>query len=113
MIERSTLVDELMAKFSDDPEYLAEKLALEIVAQLCLEMERQGLTGKELAERLGTSPAFVSQVLNGKPNLTLLTLCKFAAALGLVPQVVWQPLEAPTPGTQARGQAKSAATATP
>lgn len=113
MIERSTLVDELMAKFSGDPEYLAEKLALEIVAQLCLAMDRQGLSGKELAESIGTSPAFVSQVLNGKPNLTLLTLCKFAAALGMVPQVPLQPLEAPKPETRSREQVKSTATATP
>jgi transcriptional regulator with XRE-family HTH domain len=89
-------------QFAHDPEYLAEKLALEIVAQLCLEMERQGLTGKELAERIGTSPAFVSQVLNGKPNLTLLTLCKFAAALGTVPRVALQPFEAPKPAKRTR-----------
>jgi len=103
----------MQQEFSGDPEYLAEKLALEIVAQLCLEMERQGLSGRELAGRVGTSPAFVSQVLNGKPNLTLLTLCKFAAALGMAPQVTLQPLEASKPGTQARGRAKSTATATP
>lgn len=101
----------MQQEFAGDPEYLAEKLALEIVAQLSMEMERQGLTGKELAERIGTSPAFVSQVLNGKPNMTLLTLCKFAAALGMAPQVALPTLETPKPALPSRVRAKSAAPA--
>jgi transcriptional regulator with XRE-family HTH domain len=101
---------DLEKQFADDPEYLAEKLALEFVAQLSLEMERQGLTGKQLAERLGTSPAFVSQVLNGKPNMTLLTLCKFAAALGMAPKISLAKPSAPKSRTksQARPRATSA-----
>ena len=100
---------ELEQQFAGDPEYLAEKLALEFVAQLSLEMERQGVSGKELAERIGTSPAFVSQVLGGKPNMTLLTLCKFATALGMTPQVTLGAPVVPAPAGKPRGRARAAA----
>jgi len=69
--------------FRDDPEYVAEGLALDVVIELGRAMRNQGLTQSELARRIGASPAFVSQTLHGKPNMTLLTLAKFALALGL------------------------------
>lgn len=69
--------------FADDPEYVAEGLALDVVVELGRAMRAQGLTQKELAERIGASPAFVSQTLHGKPNMTMLTLAKFALALNL------------------------------
>ena len=71
------------AEFENDPEFIAEELVLEIIVELNRALKEQGITRRELAQRLGTSPSFVSEVLNGKPNMTLLTLCKFAEALGL------------------------------
>lgn len=44
-------------------------------------MREQGVNQKELARRLGSSPARVSVVLKGDRNLTLKTLASFAAAL--------------------------------
>lgn len=44
-------------------------------------MRQQGVNQKELARRLGSSPARVSVVLKGDRNLTLKTLASFAAAL--------------------------------
>jgi transcriptional regulator with XRE-family HTH domain len=69
--------------FENDPEYVAEGLALDVVIALGRAMRDQGLTQSELARRIGASPAFVSQTLHGKPNMTLLTLAKFSLALGL------------------------------
>jgi len=72
-----------LEEFRDDPEFVADGVSLEIISGIHQAMQRQGLTKKQLAERVGVSPAFISQVLNGKPNLTLLTLAKFCIALGL------------------------------
>ncbi len=97
----------LVEQYRDDPEYIAEKLVLDIIGDLCRAMEEQSVTKAELAQRLGTSPAFVSQVLNGKPNMTLLTLAKFAAALGLEPTIRLA-ASAPPPKHAARPRRKAA-----
>ena len=76
-----------MDEFKDDPEFIAETLVLGVIACLNKALRVQGMTRSELAKRLGTSPAFVSSALNGKPNMTLLTLAKFTAALNLTVSV--------------------------
>lgn len=43
--------------------------------------EDQDLTQKELAEKLGKSPSYVSRVLGGAVNLTLKTLAEFEEVL--------------------------------
>lgn len=44
-------------------------------------IEASGLTQRELAAHLNVSEARVSQILNGKANLTIQTLAKIAAIL--------------------------------
>jgi transcriptional regulator with XRE-family HTH domain len=46
-------------------------------------MDVQGVTGAELARRMGTSRAWVSRVLAGECNLTLASMGKLAFALGM------------------------------
>ena len=72
-----------LAEFKEDPAFMAEEVVLEIMYSFEEAMQEQGVTRGELAERAGVSRAYVSEVLNGKPNMTILTLCKFALALGL------------------------------
>lgn len=47
-----------------------------------LRMERK-LTQEELGSRVGLDPAFISQIENGRKNLTLLSVSKLAKALGV------------------------------
>ena len=83
--------DTMLRECERDPAFMAEGMVLEITAALGEAVHEQGITGKALAERLGTSPSFVSQVLHGKPNMTLFTLARFALALGLQPQITFGP----------------------
>lgn len=47
-----------------------------------------GISRTELAERLGTTPAYVSKILNGKAgNFQLETMTKMARALGAILQI--------------------------
>lgn len=46
-------------------------------------MEQRGVSRSELAERIGKSKGFVSQVLSGSRNMTLRTLADLFWALGL------------------------------
>jgi transcriptional regulator with XRE-family HTH domain len=65
-----------------DPVYLAESLALEVAIEVYRQMKEAGLSQARFAERLGVSRPYVSQVLQGKTNMTILTLAKIAKALG-------------------------------
>ncbi|MBI3002025.1 MAG: helix-turn-helix domain-containing protein [candidate division NC10 bacterium] len=59
-----------------------EELILEVTEALSHALAREQVTKKALADRLGKSRAFVSQVLAGGRNLTLRTVAEIADALG-------------------------------
>lgn len=63
-------------------EYAEESAVLELTGVLCEEMKKAGLTKKDVADQLGTSRAFVSQVLSGNRNMTLRTLGALLWACG-------------------------------
>lgn len=69
-----------------------ERLLLEATENLCLVMEREGVTSRELARRLRVSPARVSQMLDGTRNLTLATLAEAFHVLGRSLHVTYGPL---------------------
>ncbi len=70
----------------DDPEFrrllAQEDLILEVTETLCELLENEKVSRKELADRLGKSKGFVSQVLNGGRNLTLRTVADILHVLG-------------------------------
>lgn len=51
-------------------------------------MKKKGVAKAELARRLGTTNAYVTQLLAGDRNLTLRTIAGIAASLGAIPKVV-------------------------
>jgi transcriptional regulator with XRE-family HTH domain len=69
--------------YLNDPEFQAELLALQVTNQITVAMERQQLTQREMAERLGVTSAYLSRVLSGYTNMTVKTIAKFAIALQL------------------------------
>jgi len=58
-----------------------ESLILEATELICELMQRQGISRRELADRIGRTRGFVSQLLNGSRNMTLRTLADLAYAL--------------------------------
>jgi DNA-binding phage protein len=60
----------------------AEATTRVIAWQLSQEMERQGITKTELAERMHTSRAQVDRILKAKGNVTIETLQRAAALVG-------------------------------
>jgi transcriptional regulator with XRE-family HTH domain len=66
-----------------DPVFIAESLVVDIVENVIEIMESQRISNSELARRLGTSKAYISKILNGNPNMTILTLSKIASALNV------------------------------
>ncbi len=64
-----------------DPEFLAEDLILRITEKISRIMKNKNITKSELAERLNTSKAYITKLLNGNPNMTVMTLAKLSAVL--------------------------------
>jgi transcriptional regulator with XRE-family HTH domain len=79
-----------------DPEFrrllAQEELILEVTEVLCGLLEEEKISKKELADRLGKTKGFVSQLLNGGRNLTLRTVADILHVLGykvtLTPQKI-------------------------
>ena len=76
-------LDEAVAELADDPEFVADGLALEFAERVARAMKRQGVTKAELGRRMGVSRAYTTRILDAPPNLTLLSMAKVSLALGL------------------------------
>ena len=46
-------------------------------------LDEQGLSQKQLAERMNCSPQYVSRLLKGEENLSLETICKLERVLNV------------------------------
>ncbi len=88
------LMDAEHDKFKDDPKYVLECLYLELTEQIIDYMHRSGVSQAELARRMRVSQAYISKVFRETSNLTLMTLAKVAAALGVDVEAELVPREA-------------------
>ncbi len=70
------------AKLRDSAEYDAQGALLGIVEELHERMRQLGMNEAELARRLEVSRSYISRLFNATPNLTVLSLAKWARALG-------------------------------
>ncbi len=84
---------DLTEGIDNDPVYWAETIANTLAIEFKKQLDKKSITQKELSIRLEVSKSYVSQVLNGKSNMTLITLCKLAHALDLRPTVEMEPKE--------------------
>jgi transcriptional regulator with XRE-family HTH domain len=69
-----------------------EELILEVTEAIWEELNRQRWTKSQLAEALGTTPANVTQWLNGSRNMTLRTLADIGRVLGVRVQLQLVPV---------------------
>ncbi len=70
-------------KENETPNTRAYEHALDLAYLFVEEMDRQGLSKKELAERMGVSQSRLSNLLNTQPNMTLETIAQFELALNV------------------------------
>jgi len=62
-------------------EYWVEGAKIEFAEQMLAQMDAQNISRKELASRLGTSPAYVTKILRGSTNFTIESMVNIAQAL--------------------------------
>lgn len=62
--------------------YWVEQAKIDFALALDLQRKRQNITLGELAQKLGTSPAYITKVFRGDSNFTIETMVKLASATG-------------------------------
>jgi transcriptional regulator with XRE-family HTH domain len=72
---------EIFAQPRQTDSYWEKRAALDFTESVYQRMTALGLTKSQLAERLGTSPAYVTKILGGEANFTLKTMVRLARAL--------------------------------
>jgi len=75
------------------PEYWFEHVQNDVYRILQDYMEKEKLNQTQLAERLGVSKGYVSQVLRGEFNYSLKKLIELGVSVGYVPQIEFKSLE--------------------
>ena len=82
MTQTITGFQELFDRAEASPEYWRASATIDFAEDLSRLMDEAGVSRAELARRLGTSPAYITQVLRADGNFTLETMTRFAMALG-------------------------------
>ena len=63
-----------------------EAIILEVLEALCSALSSENISKTELAQKLGKTKGFISQIFAGGRNLTLRTIADVCWALGYVPR---------------------------
>lgn len=98
MKDRTAWIDRAYGTDMARRELEQERFVQEVTSALYSAMLDAGLSQADVAEKLGKTPAFVSQVLSGRRNCTLHTVAEVAWAAGVrmgVESSFLQPLSSP------------------
>lgn len=71
----------------------SEELVFDVTEDILILMEDKEISKKELADRLGKTKAYISQLLSGSKNITLKTLSDVCHAIGVKPIVEFKDIE--------------------
>jgi len=83
----SATFSDLFREAEETVEYLTETAILEFTEDMVKAMEEQDVSRSELARRMGSSPAHVTQILRGTTNFTLKSMVKIGLALEMKVEV--------------------------
>lgn len=73
---------ELLDQVETSPTYWHEGAILDFTLDLQRRMEEQNISRADLARRMGTSRAYITRLLGGDANFTLMTMVKLSMAVG-------------------------------
>jgi transcriptional regulator with XRE-family HTH domain len=83
--------------------YQAEGTSIRFTEELLARMKSSGITRSALAEKIGTSPAYITKILRGDTNFTLDSMVRIAQALGCEIDFKLRPLAPPaTPARRSK-----------
>lgn len=70
-----------------DGMHASEELTFNVTEDILILMEDKDISKKDLADKLGKTKAYISQLLSGSKNMTLKTLSDVCHAMGVKPVV--------------------------
>lgn len=73
---------DFLDRVETSPVYWHEGAVIEFTMDLQRRMEEQEISRAELARRMGTSRAYITRLLGGDANFTLMTMVKLSMAVG-------------------------------
>ena len=76
-----SVIKQALKKAESTPIALMNKLSIQFAHDIEVLRKKRGLKKKELAKKVGVSPAYMTKVMQGEANPTLETMAKFAHAL--------------------------------
>lgn len=77
----------------NSPEYWFEEAQNELYRRVIEFMEKEGLNQTQLAQKLGVSKGYISQVLKGEFNYTLKKLIELSIAIGKAPHIEYKAIQ--------------------
>jgi cyanate lyase len=80
--------------FAQHAAYLTEQATVDLTEGVVAAMRERGLRRVDVADRLGHTKSYVTQLLAG-PNMTLATAAALALAVGCQMRVVLEPIDHP------------------
>ena len=75
----------------ETPEYWITRIQLDLYTQLQNYMKENGLNRTQLAEKLGVTKSYVTQILNGDFDHRLSKMVELSLAVGLIPKMEFIP----------------------
>ncbi len=81
------LLDTYLEGHSDDPELIAESLAIDLMEDVARLSQEKGISRSDLANLMNVSRGYVTRLLNSPPNLTLMSVARLSVALNAKPYV--------------------------
>jgi len=82
-----------LEEHSKTSEFMEESLKLAIAEMLAIEQDNRNLTRAEFAVEADISPGDIYKILNTKRNLTLKSIAKYCASLGVRPNLTFIKIE--------------------
>lgn len=75
------------------PEYWTTRIQLDLYKMMETYMESNNLSRADLANKLGVTKGYISQVLNGDFDHRLSKLVELSMAIGMIPQIRYIPMD--------------------
>lgn len=74
--------------------YQQEYLIMQVTERICELMEHNSVSRSDLARKLGTTKGYITQLLDGRANMTLRKLADVCMALGMAAELQTRELQA-------------------
>lgn len=74
-------------------EYWLSKIQIDLFNQVAIYLEENNMNRSELAQKLGVTKGYISQILNGDSDHRISKMVELSLAIGLIPDIRFRDME--------------------